>query len=183
MRSLLTFLLAATTVPLLAQQERTLTIPNIKIQGEVMNLSWTGPTGAKLQADVAEYCTSIRSHMCTPLLLGKLLQNFLDELEAEADAALRALTLAAEGRQTAAVAEAKTAAAAAQQAALAQAKQTLQQEHAAEIARVKHLEEASRQSDVSAVRVQAEEARQQAVVEAVRRAQEASIAELEQVVK
>jgi hypothetical protein len=83
MRSLLTFLLAATTVPLLAQQERTLTIPNIKIQGEVMNLSWTGPTGAKLQADVAEYCTSIRSHMCTPLLLGKLLQNFLDELEAE----------------------------------------------------------------------------------------------------
>ena len=68
MRSLLTFLLAATTVPLLAQQERTLTIPNIKIQGEVMNLSWTGPTGAKLQADVAEYCTSIRSHMCTPLL-------------------------------------------------------------------------------------------------------------------
>ena len=82
MRSLLTLLLAAGPVPLLAQEGRTFTIPNIEIQGQVRNLSWTGPTGAELQRDVENYCKphdSGKTRMCTKLLFGKLLQNFLDE--------------------------------------------------------------------------------------------------------
>ena len=82
MRSLLTLLLAAGPVPLLAQEGRTFTIPNIEIQGQVRNLSWTGPTGAELQRDVENYCKphdSGTTRMCIKLLFGKLLQNFLDE--------------------------------------------------------------------------------------------------------
>ena len=68
-------------MPLLAQEKRAFTIPNINIQGKVMNLSWTGPTGAELQRDVENYCKAYDSsttRICIKLLFAKLLQNFLD---------------------------------------------------------------------------------------------------------